>query len=155
MKLSTKILVACMFMHSFIPTMLCVTKAEQDFINAVTMGGNATNTGSRDLDAIKKAVAEGASVNTVFADYGNNTALHFAVDNQDMALINFLLKNKANINIQSKSGDTPAHVAANALPILEILVRTHPQCGGLISCEQPQGLPGRLVGSIATVRSQV
>ena len=46
-----------MFMHSFIPTMLCVTKAEQDFINAVTMGGNATNTGSRDLDAIKKAVA--------------------------------------------------------------------------------------------------
>jgi ankyrin repeat protein len=119
----------------FVQVAFGLTKAEQDFINAVTMpkglaqvgnqGGNATVLGPRDLEAVKGAIAAGASVNTILTENNNSTALHIAVNVNDIALAAFLLKNKANPNIKDADGNTPAHLAAtpDRINLFDMLIK--------------------------------
>ncbi len=123
-----KVLIGCV---SFTPVVFGFTKAEQDLHKAVTtemignQGGNATVPISFDLEAVKKALATGANVNTMFPDIQNSTVLHAAVMANNLAGVEFLLKNKANVNIKNANGDTPGHIAARQaiLNILDILIK--------------------------------
>jgi len=131
MNFSLKIFIVSIALYGCIPSLICLTKADQDFINAVTknqgggQGGNATIPGPRDLNAVKKALDAGAKIDTVFADRNNETALHEAINVDDVKLVEFLLQHKANPNIQDIDGNTPAHLAAQygKVAILDLLVK--------------------------------
>ena len=133
MKFYIKVLLGCITVYSFVPAVFGLTKAEQDLSDAVTgitgavgnQGGNATLPGPRDLEAIKKALAAGANVNTVFTERNNSTALHEVVRVNDTAAVEFLLKNKAKVNAKDADGNTPAHIATDPekKAILDMLIK--------------------------------
>ena len=50
-------------------------------------------------------IQNGADIDTI--DVDGDTALHYAVDNNQITLVNFLLKNGANQNIKNLNGDIP------------------------------------------------
>jgi uncharacterized protein len=63
-----------------------------------------------DIEAIKKAIEEGADVNTK-NEYGN-PLLSVAVWNVNTKLVKLLLENKVNVNATDEDGDRPLHYAA-------------------------------------------
>jgi ankyrin repeat protein len=81
--------------------------------------------GVGDEKSVRRALKLGANINIVFADKDNSTPLHEAVIVGNLAMVKFLLENKANPNAKDANGNTPAHKAAKIfkLDILEVLVK--------------------------------
>src|SRR5437868_3285214 len=64
----------------------------------------------KDSTAVKAMIAQKVDVNAPQAD--GTTALHWAVREEDGALVDLLLKAGANPNAQNRDGATPLYLAA-------------------------------------------
>jgi len=61
---------------------------------------------------VKKLVADGADIETIFEKKGSPTALIFATENNEKVMVEMLLSLKANINAQDSLGYASVHYAA-------------------------------------------
>ena len=68
--------------------------------------------GRGDEKAAARALKLGAHVNAVFQNYANSTPLHNAAHTGNLAVIDLLLKNGADITLINSEGQTPLHIAA-------------------------------------------
>jgi len=83
----------------------------------------------QDLDAYKAAVAKDPSIVNLRwratakmdGDSDGMSALHYAAENADTAMLNFLITKNANVHVKTISGDTPLHFAANKQVALALL----------------------------------
>lgn len=88
-----------------------------------------------DLDKLKELVANGMDVNTQAPGGGlykrGTTALHIAATGNHLAMVNFLLNAKANVNIANIDGSIPLHSAAEQghAAIAKALLNAH--AGGI------------------------
>jgi hypothetical protein len=78
-----------------------------------------------DNEVVKKMIASGFDVNT--KNSGGLTALHVAVESENLEIIRFLLNRGANVNAKTKSRVTPIMMIEggdeeNALEILKLLI---------------------------------
>ena len=71
------------------------------------------------MNTIQEVIARGCDVN--FSDYNKRTALHIAVAGKDIGIIQFLLKNGADINKKDRWGNTPVSDSANDISLADIL----------------------------------
>lgn len=63
----------------------------------------------KSLDVARILIDHGVLINN--KSLGGETALHFAVGNENLALVKLLLENGANVNSKDNNGDTPLHKA--------------------------------------------
>ena len=63
-----------------------------------------------DLDEVRQLLKSGVDPDTPGAS--QRTALHRAIAGDQTSVVEFLLDNKANVNVKDKSGRTPLHWAA-------------------------------------------
>lgn len=76
-----------------------------------------------DLEALKDLVQQGANVEATVAQNGK-TALHFASEKGHIGVVDFLLKNGANVDKLDAVGQSSVYMAAvnNRLSVVQLLI---------------------------------
>lgn len=73
-------------------------------------------------DIMNILLQSGADINGVNSD--GKTALHKAVEDNDLESVSFLTDNGANLNIKDQDGHTPAYYAEQGSPIYNLLIES-------------------------------
>ncbi len=86
------------------------------------------------IDEIKNELSKGVDIN---AQHRGASMIEAAIVEKNISLLNFLIKEGANVNIQSENGWTPLHFAAqeNSLEIVKVLLEN----GALLNVKDKNG----------------
>lgn len=87
----------------------------------------AANNG--EIVKIKQALIHGLDINVIYERDANQSLLHYATSNNDIALVTLLIEKKINLNSKDKYGVTALHEAARKglIAIVKILIENKAQ----------------------------
>ena len=83
-----------------------VGKAKEDFIEAACMGDIET------MDAILKSNNGETPIDVNFRSFDNWTALHYSALHVQIDVMEYILKNKGDVNVQTRFGWSTLHIAS-------------------------------------------
>lgn len=93
-----------------------------------------------ELNIVEQQINKGTDVNVSIGDICNTTPLLQAILNNNLAIVNFLLRHGANANMPDNNGDFPLHIAA-ILGFLEIVKSLLDVGADLNAINTVQGIP--------------